>query len=342
MSATVATARGLGGWPARCRAFRQRTRTPTRMSVRGSFSRFGNAAGGGRGALCFSGRARAEAKDEESKTTETSATASTSTTTSPKNKLKLGTNAKQSDVDGAPHVPVLMRQVLESFGDVTLKTFVDCTMGAGGHSSAVATKHPELRMFIGFDVDPLAHTLAGPRIQNALREAQKGKHDGDGDEASSLREKENTPEKSFSFNPITANFRELRAQLNLLQSGLETSSIDGILIDLGVSSMHLDLPERGFSFNDDGPLDMRMGPSAPYSAFDVVNDWPQTEIERILRDYGEEKHWRLLARRICEARIESPIETTHGLVSAIGRVPGVKVRPWSFPKSRTAVLPGRD
>jgi 16S rRNA (cytosine1402-N4)-methyltransferase len=95
-------------------------------------------------------------------------------------------------------------------------------------------------------------------------------------------------------------------------------------MDLGVSSMHLDLPERGFSFNDDGPLDMRMGPSAPLSAFDVVNDWPEDQLGKILREYGEEKHWRLLARRICESRIEAPITTTHELVKALGRVPGVK------------------
>jgi 16S rRNA (cytosine1402-N4)-methyltransferase len=100
--------------------------------------------------------------------------------------------------------------------------------------------------------------------------------------------------------------------------------IDGILMDLGVSSMHLDLPERGFSFNDDGPLDMRMGPSAPLSAYDVVNDWPEDALARIIREYGEEKHWRLLARRICEARLEAPIETTKQLVTALGRIPGVK------------------
>jgi 16S rRNA (cytosine1402-N4)-methyltransferase len=100
--------------------------------------------------------------------------------------------------------------------------------------------------------------------------------------------------------------------------------IDGILMDLGVSSMHLDLPERGFSFNDDGPLDMRMGPSAPLSAYDVVNDWPEDALARIIRLYGEEKHWRLLARRICEARLEAPIETTKQLVTALGRIPGVK------------------
>jgi 16S rRNA (cytosine1402-N4)-methyltransferase len=88
--------------------------------------------------------------------------------------------------------------------------------------------------------------------------------------------------------------------------------------------MHLDLPERGFSFMNDGPLDMRMGPSAGIRAEEIVNDWPEAEIARILRDYGEEKHWRLLARRICERRIDAPISTTKELVAAIGRVPGMK------------------
>ena len=81
------------------------------------------------------------------------------------------------------------------------------------------------------------------------------------------------------------------------------------MLDLGVSSMHLDTPERGFSFMNDGPLDMRMGPSAKMSAADVVNEWPEEEIACVIRDYGEEKHWRLLARRICAARGVAPIRS---------------------------------
>ena len=113
--------------------------------------------------------------------------------------------------------------------------------------------------------------------------------------------------------------RERLAELQLADGG-----VDAILMDLGVSSMHLDTPERGFSFMNDGPLDMRMGPSAKMSAADVVNEWPEEEIARVIRDYGEEKHWRLLARRICDARGVAPIETTRQLVDALGRIPGVK------------------
>ena len=113
--------------------------------------------------------------------------------------------------------------------------------------------------------------------------------------------------------------RERLAELELIDG-----AVDAILMDLGVSSMHLDRPERGFSFMNDGPLDMRMGPGAHMSASDVVNGWPEEELARIIRDYGEEKHWRLLARRICERRGEAPIETTRQLVDALGRIPGVK------------------
>ena len=98
--------------------------------------------------------------------------------------------------------------------------------------------------------------------------------------------------------------------------------VDSVVLDLGVSSMHLDRAERGFSFANDGPLDMRMGESATTTAEEIVNAWPEEEIGRILREYGEEKHWRLLARRICERRAEREIRTTRELVDAIGNVPG--------------------
>ena len=308
--ATVATARGFAAWPVTRHAFRRRP--GLRSYGRGSKS-FGNGvAGGGR---VFPLSSNAELNDVEDVGTSDSSVDDTSSSTP---NLKLGTNAKQADVDGAPHVPVLMRQVLDCFSDVTLSTFIDCTIGAGGHSSSIVQRHPEMRRYIGFDVDPLAHMLAKPRIEQAATEAMKNGSDDENDDDITNKK------TSFSFNPITANFRELRDQLNQLSEGLEINSIDGIFMDLGVSSMHLDLPERGFSFNDDGPLDMRMGPSAPLSAFDVVNDWPEEEIARILKTYGEEKHWRLLAKRICEARIDEPIETTHELVKALGRVPGVK------------------
>ena len=219
-----------------------------------------------------------------------------------------GTNALQEDADGAPHVSVLMRQVLECFEGRALRHYVDGTMGAGGHASAVVRAHPEMRAFVGFDVDPLAHAIARPRLEAAAEDARRAAHADASTSASPV------------IHTVSANFRDLRERL----LDLDVPSVDGILLDLGVSSMHLDLPERGFSFNDDGPLDMRMGPAASVTAEEVVNDWPEEEIARVLRDYGEEKHWRLLARRICERRADAPITTTRQLVAALGRVPGAK------------------
>jgi len=308
-AATAATARGLAAWPASRVARRVRVHAPRLRARRLAVSSSGG--GGGRAI-----RAGASASDASEASTPREHADATERPSAPA--LRRGSNALQSDEDGAPHVPVLMRQVLECFQEVHLRRHVDGTMGAGGHASAVVRSHPEMRVFVGFDVDPLAHTLAKPRVEAAAKETRR---EGDA---------------PFRFAPVAANFREMRRVLSEMGSSTGSSSateasadvlfgnVDGILMDLGVSSMHLDLPERGFSFNDDGPLDMRMGPSAPLSAFDVVNDWPEDQLGKILREYGEEKHWRLLARRICESRIEAPITTTHELVKALGRVPGVK------------------
>lgn len=221
-----------------------------------------------------------------------------------------------TDPDGgdAPHVPVLMRQVLDAFDGRQVRCYVDGTMGAGGHASAIIRQHPELRTFVGFDVDPLAHSIARPRLEAAAAEA-KGASTSGRDAASSNH-------GPLAINTVQSNFRHMRERLAELE--LIDGAVDAILMDLGVSSMHLDRPERGFSFMNDGPLDMRMGPGAHMSASDVVNGWPEEELARIIRDYGEEKHWRLLARRICERRGEAPIETTRQLVDALGRIPGVK------------------
>lgn len=312
-AATAATARGLAAWPASRVARRVGVHAP-RLRAR----RFGvSSPGGGGGGAIFAGASASE--------TEASSTGDADATERPSAlHLRRGSNALQSDEDGAPHVPVLMRQVLECFESVHLRRYVDGTMGAGGHASAVVRAHPEMRTFVGFDVDPLAHELAKPRVMKAATEVKRS--DGDGE--------------TFRFEPVAANFRDMRRVLSSMRdlddSGAARGGaaekeapslfgdIDGILMDLGVSSMHLDLPERGFSFNDDGPLDMRMGPSAPLSAYDVVNDWPEEALAKILREYGEEKHWRLLARRICEARLDAPIETTKQLVTALGKIPGVK------------------
>ena len=301
--AAAATARGLAAWPASRVARRMGVHAPRLRARRLGIS----SPGGGRRAISADVSA---SEPEASSTGDADASERPSVPT-----LRRGSNALQSDEDGAPHVPVLMRQVLECFEGVPLRRYVDGTLGAGGHASAVVRSHPEMRTFVGFDVDPLAHALAKPRVEAAAAEARR---DGDA---------------PFRFDAVAANFREMRRVLSARcdadadgdAAGASLfGNVDGILMDLGVSSMHLDLPERGFSFNDDGPLDMRMGPGAPRSARDVVNDWPEEALAQILREYGEERHWRLLARRICEARVEGPIETTRELVRALGKIPGVK------------------
>lgn len=218
----------------------------------------------------------------------------------------VASNASNStDADGMPHVSVMMDEVLEAFRDVETRAHVDGTLGAGGHASAMIEAHPEMERFIGFDVDASAHALARPRLERA-RERARGRVDAD-DAGGGLR---------LSF--VEANFRQMRDALRALR----VDGVDSVLLDLGVSSMHLDRAERGFSFMNDGPLDMRMGESVETTARDVVNAWPEEEIGRILRDYGEERHWRLLAKRICEARAIEEITTTRALVDAIGNVPG--------------------
>ena len=154
-------------------------------------------------------------------------------------------------------------------------TYVDVTFGGGGHSKAIlAQLGPEGRLF-SFDQDP-----------DAWEQAEKIE-----DERLTL---------------ITANFRYLEKYLRLHR----VKQVDGILADFGVSSFQLDAPERGFSIRFDGPLDMRMGPSASMTAAELLNGYSATELQRILGMYGEVKNARTLAQAIIQARTRKPLETT--------------------------------
>ena len=154
-------------------------------------------------------------------------------------------------------------------------TYVDVTFGGGGHSKAILAKlGPEGRLF-SFDQDP-----------DAWEQAEKIE-----DERLTL---------------ITANFRYLEKYLRLHR----VKQVDGILADFGVSSFQLDAPERGFSIRFDGPLDMRMGPSASMTAAELLNGYSATELQRILGMYGEGKNARTLAQAIIQARTRKPLETT--------------------------------
>ena len=117
---------------------------------------------------------------------------------------------------------------------------------------------------------------------------------------------------------VRGNFRDLARHLEGVAVGAG-GTVDGMLLDLGFSSMQVDDAARGFSFRREGGLDMRMDPAQPLSAREIVNEWSEEQLGRVLRDFGEERHWRRLARRILEYRsVHGPIETTLDLVDALG------------------------
>ncbi|MEI8364926.1 MAG: 16S rRNA (cytosine(1402)-N(4))-methyltransferase RsmH [Parachlamydiaceae bacterium] len=184
-----------------------------------------------------------------------------------------------------PHKSVLLNELLEFFNDRPLKYFVDATLGAGGHSHAFLERHPEIDTLIGIDQDPIARDIAEKRLM---------------------------PWKDH-VKIVAGNFAEIRTHLDTL--GIR--AVDGIIFDLGVSSMQFDIPEKGFSFMRDGPLDMRMDPSHSVTAADIVNTWAEGDLARMFRDYGEEKRWRQAARAIVVARGEKRISTTFDLADIL-------------------------
>lgn len=181
-----------------------------------------------------------------------------------------------------PHISVLLKECLLAFKDLKLSTFVDGTLGAGGHSEAILSAHPEMTQFIGIDQDPSALEIASKRLEK-------------------FRDK-----SSF----VHGNFSDL-------EHLLKNQKVDGILVDLGVSSMQLDQAERGFSFMRDGPLDMRMNPKLEISAKDIVNTWEEKALADIFYQYGEEKQSYKAARAIIESRQIKPFETTLELAAVI-------------------------
>jgi 16S rRNA (cytosine1402-N4)-methyltransferase len=173
------------------------------------------------------------------------------------------------------HTSVMLHECIDGLRIDPAGTYVDVTFGGGGHSKAILDKlGPEGRLF-SFDQDP-----------DAWEQAEKID-----DERLTL---------------ITANFRYLEKYLRLHR----VKQVDGILADFGVSSFQLDAPERGFSIRFDGPLDMRMGPSASMTAAELLNSYSPEELQRILGMYGEVKNARTLSQAIIQARTRKALETT--------------------------------
>ena len=173
------------------------------------------------------------------------------------------------------HISVLLEECLDALNIRPGGTYLDCTLGGAGHSSEIFKRLSGGRHF-GIDRDADAIAAANARMQGINPNAR--------------------------FTAIRGNFHDARSLL--AEQGVE--KIDGILADLGVSSHQLDVRERGFSYHDEAPLDMRMDQSQPLSAREIVNSWSEDEINRILRDYGEEKWARQMTRAICRAHFSSP------------------------------------
>lgn len=202
------------------------------------------------------------------------------------------------------HIPVMLDECLEGLNIKADGIYVDGTVGGAGHSIEIVKRLSENGRLICVDKDEDALKAAGERLAPF------------GDRVTFIHD----------------DYKNLVAELDSIGVG----KVDGILLDLGVSSYQLDNAERGFSYMKDAPLDMRMDRSQRISAYEVVNGYSESELARILFDYGEEKLARQIARNIVRARAEKPIETTLELAKIVEDTYPAKTR-WKFghPAKRT-------
>jgi 16S rRNA (cytosine1402-N4)-methyltransferase len=184
------------------------------------------------------------------------------------------------------HLTVLLREAVAPLVENRGNIYIDCTLGGGGHTELLLRRKPQARVVaLDRDLDMIARARA-----RFADEIAAGK-----------------------LTLVHANYGDLRERLAEL--GIE--GVDGILVDAGVSSFQLDIPERGFSFSKAGPLDMRMDRTQPLTAYEIVNQWPRQELERVFFEYGEERFSRKIASRIVEAREKNPIADTLALARIV-------------------------
>ncbi len=186
---------------------------------------------------------------------------------------------------GAPHQPVLYHEIIHALRPINKGFYVDGTLGAGGHARGILEACKPDGRLLGFDVDPQALALARETLAPYGQRARL---------------------MQASYDSLTERLREIG-----------WNGVDGILLDLGLSSMQLDTPERGFSFQQDAPLDMRFDPASPTTAADLVNNLPQDELADLIYRNGEERASRRIARAIVKAR---PLQTTRQLAAVIETV----------------------
>ncbi|WP_122627205.1 16S rRNA (cytosine(1402)-N(4))-methyltransferase RsmH [Lucifera butyrica] len=202
------------------------------------------------------------------------------------------------------HTSVLLQESVAALITDGTGTYVDCTLGGGGHSLAIAARLEAAGHLIGIDQDPAA-IVAG---------------------------KDKLAAVTCKVDIVQNNFRNLSGILDELSVDI----VDGVLFDLGVSSYQLDTADRGFSYMQDAPLDMRMDPGQVFSAYDIVNEYPEEKLARIIAEYGEERWAKRIALFIVRERTHAPVQTTGSLVEIIKKaVPAAARREGPHPAKRT-------
>lgn len=202
------------------------------------------------------------------------------------------------------HTSVLLFECIEALNIRNGYTYVDCTAGGGGHSLEIAKRMGPDSRLICFDRDKDAIAAATKRLEGYLDQV--------------------------TF--INDNF----SSLDRVIKELNITNLGGVLADLGCSSYQFDTPERGFSYMHDAALDMRMDTDSPLSAYEVVNGYSESELRKIIYDYGEERFAPRIAQAICKSRQEKPITTTHSLAEIIkGAIPAAARAEGPHPAKRT-------
>ncbi len=202
------------------------------------------------------------------------------------------------------HVTVLLQEAVDLLAVTPGGTYIDCTLGGGGHSSEILRRLQGKGRLIAFDQDPKAIAAATDRLRQI----------------------------ATNFTIINSNFSRLG---EVLQAECP-QGVQGILFDLGVSSPQLDEAERGFSYMQDAPLDMRMDPENPLTALKLINETPEQELSKIIWEYGEERWAKRIAQFVAARRQEKTIETTAELVDIIkAAIPAGARREGPHPAKRT-------
>ncbi len=209
-------------------------------------------------------------------------------------------------MDVPEHVPVLLDRVVALLAPALVEpgsVLVDATLGLGGHTAEILARCPAARV-VGLDRDPQALRLAGVRLAGS-------------------------EERVTLVHAVYDEIPRVLAELGL-------SSVNGVLFDLGVSSMQLDRRERGFAYSADGPLDMRMDPTVGVSAAEVLNSYSAADLARVLRRYGEERFARRIADKVVSERDRVPFDTSERLVELIrSAIPAAARRTGGNPAKRT-------